>query len=79
MSLAPRGGDVLAELVEHLVRAGGVLAGGRADLDEDLVFLGPPGEGRLCLRSQGFELLTNDAGHSNAPVYSYVLGLVARL
>ena len=33
--VAAGGGDVLAELVEHLVAAGGVFAGGRADLDAD--------------------------------------------
>ena len=33
--VAARGGDVLAELVEHVLRAGGVLAGGRAHLNHD--------------------------------------------
>ena len=35
--VAAGGGDVLAELVEHLVGAGRVLAGGRADLDHNRI------------------------------------------
>ena len=59
MSSAARGGDVLAELVEHLVAAGGVFAGGRADLDADAVARRPLAERFLGLLDQHFKLLKN--------------------
>ena len=60
---AARGGDVLAELVEHLVAAGGVFAGGRADLDADPVARRPLPERFLGLLDQRVELLRNVVVH----------------
>ena len=61
--VAAGGGDVLAELVEHLVAAGGVFAGGRADLDADPVAGRPLPERFVGLFGQRFELLGNFGGH----------------
>ncbi len=43
----PRGGNVLLKLVEHVQGAGGVLAGGRADLNENPAATGAVLDGSL--------------------------------
>lgn len=60
--VAARGGDVLAELVGHLVAAGGVFAGGRADLDANPIARRPLPHGFFGLLDQGVELL-RDVAH----------------
>ena len=67
MSFAAGGGDVLAELVEHLIAAGGVLAGGRADLDADRVAAARSSQRLLGPLGQGFELFVNRC-HNGTPL-----------
>ena len=63
--VAAGGGHVLAELVEDFPAAGGVLAGGRADLDADAVAGRPPPEGLFRPPGERLELLGNLGGHGS--------------
>ena len=63
---AARGGDVLAELVEHFVGPGGLLARGRADLDPQGAPRGLLFEEGLGLVGQKLVLLGHDGGHDGS-------------
>ena len=53
---AARGGDMFTELLQHVVAAGGVFAGGRADLDANSPVRSPLAEHVGGFLDQGFEL-----------------------
>ena len=61
-----------AELVQYGIGAGGVLAGGRPHLDDDLVPLGSPVERLLGPASQGLKLFEDFAVH-RIPIETYDL------
>lgn len=65
--VASAGGDVLAELVHHLVGAGRMLAGCRPDLDVDPLPAGPLAVRFFRLGGQGFVLLLNDVVAHSGP------------
>ena len=60
---AAGGGHVLAELVQHLAGAGGLLAGGRADLDANMLVVGPLVERRFSPSRQCVVPLEDVVGH----------------
>ena len=64
--VAGGGGDVLAELVEHLAATRRVLAGRRADLNS-YPLVGPVAPGHLSPVHQSFVLLENLALHRDTP------------
>ena len=63
--VAAGGGDVFAELVEHLAAAGGVFAGGRADLDANPDVGRPIVEDFGGLLGQRVKLLGNFGSHAH--------------